>query len=115
MTKSELQTGMIVKLRNGNCFLVLLNYKGNKDILAGMDRCCDITDVWINLDSYQEDLTHGIIEKYDIMEIYNTRPFAVNMLHQRIWKREDEVKEVTMQEVEEKFGCKVKIINNEQP
>ena len=59
MTKSELRTGMIVTLRNGENYYVMLNtglfFKREQDILihkVGRDMG------WMSLSNYREDLTH---------------------------------------------------------
>ena len=31
-----------------------------------------------------------------------------------LWRRKPEVKEVTIQQIEEKFGCRVKIVNKDE-
>lgn len=86
----------------------------------------------IHLCDYDDDLTSdGLFsnDNYDIMAVRKTSdfglkfsvPFIFNLIlysckePDRIfwdWQRE-EVKEVTMAEVEEKFGCKVKIVKGE--
>lgn len=86
----------------------------------------------IHLDNYDDDLTAPgeSLSDYDIMAIRKASdvnlkysvPFIFNTLfhHDEAkadgifwdWKHE-EIKEVTMAEVEEKFGCKVKIVKEE--
>ena len=115
MTKSELQTGMIVELRNGNTYIIMLNHCGTvkTDILAGMAEDKTITHRWASLDNYYEDLTHQNIKDLDIVRVYSTRVYQINRKKDLIWER-PEVKEVTMDEVEKMFGCKVKIINDKE-
>lgn len=114
MTKSELQTGMIVKTRNGRRYLVVLNHMSETDVLFKITEEGRLTGTWLLLTDYHQNLLYNgeYSTDLDIMEIYSTSLLLsyTNLL----WERQ-EVKEVTMQEVEEKFGCKVKIINNEQP
>lgn len=80
----------------------------------------------IKLDDYDDDLNNkegGILSKYDIMAITHDH-FSFKGIMQIMfrfiseediiwdWKREDVI-EVTMEAVEKKFGCKVKIVKEE--
>lgn len=127
MTKSELKTGMIVTTRDGmeyvvfrNAIYIYDNKNGtSNDILVNAQ-----SHHWNDLKYYNEDLTyHGryslddkFIKENEIVKVeIPDHPYSFMDLsfekHKRklIWKREI-VKEVTMADVEEKFGCKVKII-----
>ena len=70
MTKSELKTGMIVNLRNGDECMVFLHSTsqtiGERDVLVGINR--DFT--WYKLEYFKEDLTHMDDKKYDIMKVF---------------------------------------------
>lgn len=97
--KSDLTNRMVVECRNGNKYIVI------DDMLLS-------TNDYSWLLSYNGNLTmkQGLSE-YDIMKVYNranSLDFNKYMLT-LLWERQ-EVKEVTMAEVEEKFGCKVKIV-----
>lgn len=101
--KSDLKNRMVVEYRNGERKLVV------DDLL--MDR--HESDM---LTVYNDDLTFKdyYCNEYDITRVYpeaNTfeQMLTVEQKHEPIWQR-SEVKEVTMAEVEEKFGCKVKIV-----
>ena len=113
---------MIVTTRNNIEFVVFLsshsqyNQSANTDVLVNEERKC-----WFSLNgSISEDLNGvGFYENdYDIMKVelpYHPYCFQ-NLNYERnarklLWERK-EIKEVTMAEVEEKFGCKVKIVNN---
>lgn len=101
MTKADLKNRMVVECRNGEKYIVIgdkiLSTKGHNWLL-----------------DYNEDLTSELgLPEYDIMKVYDkvfSLDFNKDML-ELLWERK-EVKEVTMSEVEEKFGCKVKIILN---
>ena len=103
-TKADLKNRMVVEYRNGYRRMVV------DDRLMGVsgDSC---------LNNFNEDLTmkgQGPSRRdFDIIRVYNLidtldEISRVNSCN-KIWER-SEVKEVTMAEVEEKFGCKVKIV-----
>lgn len=128
MTKSELKTGMIVTTRNGCEYVVFRNtvqslYSHATDIIVNAAR-----ETWNHLLYYNEDLTYHcdstnmlditFAKDNDIIKVecpYHPYGFMdlenAKAKRQVIWKR-TEIKEITMEEIEEKFGCKVKIINN---
>lgn len=108
MRKEDLQNGDVVKLRNGAICVVahndLLEEDGNR----------------LGLDPFRDDLTNGgfVGKELDIMRVCKKPPFPFDFYNERSslllwdWERK-EAKEVTMAEVEEKFGCKVKIIKGD--
>lgn len=61
MKKSELQTGMWVKLRKGSLGMVLLNTK-NGDIISGQ--------TWMPLKNFNDDLISDSRSDYDVIEVY---------------------------------------------
>lgn len=96
-TKADLKNRMIVETRRSDRFIVIDN------ILVGRD-------TWSDLANYKEDLTYPKYDNFDIVKVYD----QVNYINKykkinTLWVR-SEVKEVTMSEIEEKFGCKVKIV-----
>ena len=114
-TKSDLKNRMVVEIR-----------KGEKYILVG-DRFLSKTGfLWLNTHTdknhgvhqgYNDDLTIDSGDSWDIVKVYKevnclnfdeNSPFCSLSL---LWERSS-IKEVTMAEVEKKFGCKVKIIND---
>lgn len=102
-TKADLRNRMVVQYRNGERKLVVDNLL--------MDR--HESDMLID---YNDDLTFKDCyrNEYDITRVYPEvdtfeQMLTVEQKHKPIWQR-PEVKEVTVAEVEEKFGCKVKII-----
>lgn len=106
MTKSDLKTGMIVTTRDGSEYWVL------KDNTTGYDSFVDVNyKKCIPFHSYSEDFKCYIHpEKSDIIKIEEPEFFNPKASRVLLWERE-EIKEVTMEEVEKKFGCKVKIVN----
>jgi len=103
-TKADLRNRMVVQYRNGERRMVV------GDVLLG-DNC------WCCLAQYNDDLIRiGCRRDYDIMKVFpkiwgynRMRTISVGNGAKILWER-SEVKEVTMDEVEEKFGCKVKIV-----
>lgn len=107
MVKADLKTGDIVKLRSGDICICL------GDTITWPNRCTSF-----KLSRYTDDLKHCEASKYDIMYVRHQPPISLRDLESVFsgmrhlcwdWERE-EVKEVTMAEIEEKFGCKVKIV-----
>ena len=105
-TKSDLKNRMVVEDQKGRLKIYI------DGILLGDETYSPIGD-------YNEDLMYGkrSFSELDIVKVYGQVKFC-HYLHSDnlsnlslIWQRE-EVKEVTMTEIEEKFGCKVKIIND---
>lgn len=101
-TKSDLKDRMVVEYRNGYRRMVV------GDRLMGINGSG-------YLDDFNEDLTmqDSPSRDFDIIRVYKPIDILdeirnVNSCN-KIWQR-SEVKEVTMTEVEEKFGCKVKIV-----
>ena len=124
MKKSELKTGMIVTIRDGIEYVVFKDFDYEKLNVLTPERyeegciCNEKRNLWTGLCYYAEDLTYcGSISGNgcDIMKVeMPNHPFGFMNLDREerrlLWKRE-EIKEVTMAEVEAMFGCKVKIIN----
>lgn len=102
-TKFELKPDMVVQTRDGSNYVILGKW------LYG-------TSSVINIDHYQDDLTVRGMPWLDIVKIYSGlffKKFLEDYSNDLIWQRESpDVKEVTIAEIEEKFGCKVKIIND---
>lgn len=120
MQKSDLKTGMIVTTRNGNEYVVFLDcqhlYDSAKNVIVNRQFCC-----WNDLDlNYTENLTCKNFHSHDIVKVQIPRHVYSFMdadyektVRKTIWERQ-ECKEVTMADVEKKFGCKVKIIKEKQ-
>lgn len=100
-TKSDLKNHMVVRLRDGRVGVIFGNY-----IITA-------TSV-IFIDHYNDDLTMSSSKDVDIVQVFDHLDFS-SVLDNSVLildrQREEEAKEVTMAEIEEKFGCKVKIVN----
>jgi len=129
MKKSDLKTGMIVTTRDGCEYVVFL---GTTSVYIREESCDILLNTnpelcrWNRLDYYNEDLTYdratryeddAKAKEYDIMKVeLALHPYAfTNVNYKReerklLWEREKPVKEMTMAELEEHFGCKVKIV-----
>ena len=101
-TKSDLKSNMVVRLRDGRVGVIFGNY-----IITASSI--------IYIYHYNDDLTMSCSKGIDIVQVFDHLDFS-SVLDDSvlIWdrQREEEIKEVTMAEVEEKFGCRVKIIND---
>ena len=113
MTLDELKTGMIVETRDGDSYIVMRDFLGDVSILAGISDNKTISRQWINMYWYTQDLSCRDVPSLDIMSVYSSYPCGIDTKIGLLWKRE-EYKEVTMSEIEEKFGCKVKIIDDKE-
>lgn len=110
-TKSDLKDCMVVETRNHLFYIVI------GDWLVGISGS-------INIDSYNDCLLN-YYDKHDIIKVYEPTYRLDSFIQQPIgdyttatgsamtvlWDS-TAVKEVTMAEIEERFGCKVKIVNN---
>ena len=111
MTLKDLKTGMIVKTRNDNYYIIMRDFIDYGDILAGLSCNNVIANTWTSLLGYNQDMTHPKLPNIDIMSVYASSAYSVDTPTKLLLERK-EYKEVTMQEIEEKFGCKVKIIED---
>lgn len=118
MLKSDLKTGDRVTQRDGEILTVLkdfgcTNYTDSGDIL-----CSNSRKSWSRLSYYTDDL-RGADNKYDIMKVeraghpYNVFSIDCIFCYSVIWRRE-EIKEMTVRDIEKKLGYKVKIIGGGQ-
>ena len=125
MNKSDLKTGMIVELRNGKELVVFIDTcieKGkydNTSFLVNVDK-----GDWIGLNKYTNSLLYirkngyAEVADYDIVKVY--KPAHVysfmNIKYKEeerklIWSRKKLHMKVTMQDIENKFGYKVDIVD----
>lgn len=90
MNKSQLKTGMVVQLRDGQRARVLLGTGNSGDIISG--------DTWFPIDSMSKDMRYGRSNDYpesDVMKVYQPQN---NGAHSNInspnmdliWEREGE-------------------------
>ena len=113
MKLDELKTGMIVTTRNGDSYIVMRDFIDEGDILAGLSFNNKISDTWTSLSNYNQDMTNSGFPHIDIMSVYSSYPYSSDTPKKLLWERK-EYKEVTMKEIEEKFGCKVKIVGEDK-
>lgn len=113
MTLDDLKTGMIVKTRNDNYYIIMRDFIDYGDILAGLSCNNVIANTWTSLSSYNQDMTHPTLPNIDIMSVYASSAYSTDTPTKLLWERK-EYKEVTMKEIEEKFGCKIKIVEEDK-
>ena len=113
MKLNDLKTGMIVKTREGKYNIVMRDFIDEGDILAGLSRNNKISETWTSLSNYSKDMTNSRFPHIDIMSVYSSYPYSSDTPKKLLWERK-EYKEVTMREIEEMFGCKVKIVEEDK-
>lgn len=111
MTLKDLKTGMIVKIRNGEYHIIMRDFIDAGDVLAGLSCSNIISGTWTSLSNYNQDMTHPTRAFLDIVNVYASSVYSADTPTRLLWER-NEYKEVTMKEIEEKFWCKVKIIED---
>ena len=113
MKLDDLKTGMIVETRNGSSHIVMRDFIDDGDVLAGLSFSDKISNTWTSLSNYNEDMTNSRFPHLDIMNVYASSVYSADTQTRLLWERK-EYKEVTMKEIEEKFGCKVKIVEDDK-
>lgn len=108
-TKANLKTGMVVEHKDGDRFMVIGDHLVSDD-------CCH------KLSEYKYDLTPVVsyLPYAEIVAVYNIKADELDDISDvfadvcldTIWRRE-EIKEMTVAEIEEKLGYKVKIVDGE--
>jgi len=103
-TKDDLKIGYVVQLRNGDFRMVINSFKGA--VFMSMDG-------FSMFGSYKKDLTIGGFEgKRDVIKIWGFADDIIQSLfigtisRELLWERK-EPKELTMQEIADKFGVDV--------
>ena len=104
-TKDDLKIGYVVQLRNGDYEIVINSFKGVVFMNMGS---------YSYLNSYEKDLKcNGLLEKYDVIKVWGFANDVIQSLfigtisRELLWERK-EPKELTMQEIADKFGVDVK-------
>lgn len=120
-TMNDLDTGMLVELRNRKHYLVLKNCcckDSAKLMLIGVDS----VDAK-NEKCYNDNLTHKYIKNYDIMRV--CKPYCYPELSNIEYEftREDHImydrskiderKRMTVEEIEQKLGYKIAVVDSE--
>lgn len=111
MKLDDLKTGMIVTLRNGTSHIVMRDFIDEGDLFVNMSENKIIG--WLYLNDYTTDMKYKDVDAFDVMRVYNARFYGISSKDALLWQREEDYKEVTMKEIEKNFGCKVKIVGNE--
>lgn len=121
MKLSDLKTGMIVTIRRGDEFVVFKDFclsdESKKTCQTGII-CNAHTRTWAELENFNEEMecVNSILGKdFDIIKVEAVaHPYSFSVMDYEKEKRKTLwngiVQEVTMAEIEEKFGCKVKIV-----
>lgn len=115
-TKSDLKNRMVVETRAGERYILVDDRFLSKTGFLWLNTHADKNGVFHQ--GYNDDLTMSSGANWDIVKVYE----EVNSLNidddhplyslSLLWER-NSIKEVTMAEVEAKFGCKVKIVNGD--
>lgn len=117
MNKSDLKNGAIVKLRNGDKYILLFdrNYPHDNDgVFISLNDGC-----WLNFSDYDEDLKDCNMSDFDIMKIAQSEYVGddiynhiINHNDEWTWVRDESEDEsddesetvMTISEIEEKLG-----------
>lgn len=111
-TKSDLKNRMVVETRCHLFYMVVDNWLiGVSDSL---DLQCYSNKLFHYYDKYDIIKVYGQVNRFDgFIPIHNIpNGIATKSVMALLWER-SEVKEVTVEEVEQKFGCKVKIVESD--
>lgn len=105
MKKEDVKSGMVVKLRRG-CWCLVVKFEGK--LLLVNSRDCET-----NMSEFNDDLTDDEFDEFDIIAVAKTEPCNLIALNKSefdiIWEREGYT-EMTLSEIEEKLGFKIKIV-----
>lgn len=117
LKKEDLKPGHVVKLRNGGkalvmptkslTVLVFLDYKNN-------------VRAWTDLNNFDTKFLHKRSKDFDIVEIYGYSEFATPSIttdtsfRELLWKREEDKREMTIEQIEKALGYGIKIIKEEK-
>ena len=121
MTKHDLCTGDIVLSTKGSYGIVLIGTSGDDQIKWYSNNKGQLIDKFRSLSMINEDLTFKCDLDNRIIKVWRTKnkhylgDKAITKYHEAEYHGfeciyEELIKEVTMAEVEEKFGCRVKIV-----
>lgn len=109
MNKSDLKVGYLVRYRNGSLRMVM-PVEECDFVFVGEDGS------WMGCEDYDEQLTCNNFEELDVVEIYGFSKHANNPLktetsdRKLLWERQDDKKEMTIQEIEKELGYSIKIV-----
>ena len=117
-TKSDLKNRMVVETRAGEKYILVDDRFLSKTGFLWLNTHTDKNRGTIH-QGYNDDLTMDSGANWDIVKVYEeVNSLNINDDHplyslSLLWER-NSIKEVTMAEVEAKFGCKVKIVNGDK-
>ena len=119
MTKSELKTGMVVTLRNGEMFTVYRNIACSSKNVEPPEGVIVNEKDYYTLDNFNDDLTYYFdAEEYDIVQVslvytpYDFSKYTKDAhVPKVIWKRPQVKKKLTIAEIESILGYKVEIVS----
>lgn len=105
-TKKDLKNRMVVETRGQHLFLVV-------------DNCLLGYGEWNRLSMFDENLMFkgGLYRELDIMKVYpeiecfSKTDKSLFLPNRPVWER-DGIKELTIEELEKQYGCKVKIVGD---
>lgn len=102
----ELKSGYRAELRDGTIGIFFID-KDNWCVVA--------LTWWAESIDYNQNFKSKINNNYDIVKIYKAPSLHTDWINEDtkgdlIWQRESDVKEITVSELEEYFGCPIKII-----
>lgn len=110
MTYEDLKPGYVLEMSNGVLYMLMHTADGN---LVGVSK----QDVWFSVRGNRDDFNEGSeTREFHIVAVYGHSQWAYKSLwvsvesRPLLWKRLPTI-EVTMAEIEEKFGAKVKIVD----
>ena len=111
--KSDLKSGMLVELRNGRYYTVVMDYETEHH---GTGAMFGKGGGFIHIDIYNNDLTNNLLGEFDIVKVYKPKcdgDVLSDDIHDfnLIWERE-QIKEMTVDEISEALGYKVKVVGN---
>lgn len=72
MKKSDLKTGMVVKLRDGDNYVVMI--RDNEQWITS-------DESWDSLNSYNDDLTCDYDNDYDIVKVYEPTAYTLKYIY----------------------------------
>lgn len=104
-TKADLKPGMVVELCDGDRYLFVNDKFAN-------------AHEWSDSKHYNNDLTHSVYENLNIVKVYTSTGHTLGTMLDKssltlVWERKDDVKEMTVAEIEKQLGYKVKIVDGE--
>lgn len=111
MKKEDLRTGWLIVDNNGEVFKVL---RGTTDRYSADIAVNKSGHGWLYFSNLEDTLEYE--RSREIVAIYRPRGNFVNIhtydlaLCDKVWERPVKIQEVTMADIEAKFGCKVKVV-----